>query len=133
MRAKIITLKRARVLRSTMTEPEVMLWARLRKRDPVWPIFRRQHAVGSYILDFYCPAARLAVEVDGVGHGEDARRAYDERRDAWLGARGITVYRVWASSVFADADEVADQVRRLADELAARCGGRPLRQPLFGG
>jgi len=80
-----------------------------------------------------CPAARLAVEVDGAGHGEDAQRAHDERRDAWLGARGITVYRVWASSVFADVDEVADQVRRMADELVAGCGGRPLRQPLFGG
>ncbi|MCR5880557.1 endonuclease domain-containing protein [Phenylobacterium sp. J367] len=116
-----------------MTEPEVMLWSRLRKRNPVWPVFRRQHAIGPYILDFYCPAAALAVEVDGAGHGEGAQIAHDERRDAWLGRRGITVYRVWASSVFQDVDEVADQARHLADELIAGRGVRPLRQPLFGG
>jgi very-short-patch-repair endonuclease len=133
MRAKIITLKRARALRSTMTEPEVMLWSRLRRRDPAWPVFRRQHAIGAYILDFYCPAAQLAIEVDGVIHGQAAQIAHDERRDAWLGRQGIAVYRVGASSVFEDVDEVADQARRLADARMGRSGGRPLRQPLSGG
>ena len=132
MRAKIITLKRARTLRAAMTEPEVMLWARLRRRLPDMPVFRRQHAMGAYILDFYCPAAKLAVEVDGAGHGDDAQVAHAARRDAWLGRQGVTVYRVSASSVFEDADEVADQARRMADELLALWSGRPLRQSLCG-
>ncbi|MDB5426094.1 MAG: hypothetical protein JWR43_69, partial [Phenylobacterium sp.] len=67
-----------------MTEPEVMLWSRLRRRLPDQPVFRRQHPMGPYILDFYCPAAKLAVEVDGSTHWEDEQIAHDERRDAWL-------------------------------------------------
>ncbi|MDB5495357.1 MAG: hypothetical protein JWP86_2694 [Phenylobacterium sp.] len=130
MGAKILTLKRARTLRSSLTEPEAMLWVRLRRREPQWPVFRRQHAIGPYILDFYCPAAKLAIEVDGAIHGDDAQVEHDRRRDAWLGRQGITVYRLAASSVFRDADEVADGIRRIANELWA--GGRPLRQSLCG-
>jgi very-short-patch-repair endonuclease len=130
MRAKIITLKRARTLRSTLTAPEAMLSVRLRRRAPHWPVFRRQHAIGSYILDFYCPQAKLAVEVDGAMHGEAGQAAHDERRDAWLRSQGIVVYRIPAFSVFADADRVADGIRRRAEELTV--AGRPLRQSLFG-
>jgi very-short-patch-repair endonuclease len=127
MRAKIITLKRARSLRANLTPPEAMLWIRLRRREAHWPVFRRQHAIGDYILDFYCPAARLAVEVDGPVHGETEQMTHDRRRDAWLRQQGIEVYRVLASSVFRNADEVADGIRRKADERT-----RPLRQSLCG-
>ena len=130
MRAKIIPLKRARTLRGTLTPPEAMLWVRLRRREPHWPVFRRQHAIGAYILDFYCPAAKLAAEVDGPVHGETEQARHDERRDAWLRQQGIMVYRIAASSVFRNADEVADGVRRLANERIG--GGRPLRQSLCG-
>lgn len=97
-----------------------MLWSRLRRRDPNMPPWGRQHAKGPYILDFCCPAAGLAVEIDGSTHGEDAQIAHDARRDAWLLGQGVTVYRVSASSVFTDVTEVADGAKRLADELVAR-------------
>jgi very-short-patch-repair endonuclease len=96
-----------------------MLWARLTRRLPDMPIFRNQHPFGPYILDFFCPAARLAIEIDGAIHSEDAQIAHDARRDAWLKRQGVTVYRVPASSVFKDADQVADGARLLADELVA--------------
>ena len=97
-----------------MTEPEVMLWSRLRRRRAGDAVFRRQHPIGPYILDFFCPAAQLAVEVDGHHHGEDAQRAHDTRRDDWLGAQGVAVHRITASSVYEDVDDVADGLRRLA-------------------
>ena len=100
-----------------MTEPEVMLWVRLRRRLPDQPVFRRQHPLGPYIIDFYCPAAKLAVEIDGSTHWDDWQIAHDERRDAWLARQGIRVLRIGASSVFEDADEVADGARRLALEI----------------
>jgi very-short-patch-repair endonuclease len=125
MRSSILTSKRARALRRALTEPELMLWTRLKRRLPDMPAFRNQHAMGPYILDFYCAAAKLAVEVDGAGHGEDEQRAHDERRDAWLRGQGVSVYRVWASSVFEDADHVADGVRLKADELVAARGAAP--------
>ncbi|WP_370653605.1 endonuclease domain-containing protein [Phenylobacterium sp.] len=101
-----------------MTEPAVMLWSRLRRRLPDSPVFRRQHPLGVYILDFFCPAARLAVEIDGHLHGEEAQRMHDARRDLWLAAQGLAVHRVPASSVFADVDGVADGLRVLALGLA---------------
>ncbi|MDB5463326.1 MAG: hypothetical protein JWP23_1715 [Phenylobacterium sp.] len=100
-----------------MTEPEVMLWSRLRRRLPDQPVFRRQHPMGPYILDFYCPAAKLAVEVDGSTHWDDEQIAHDERRDAWLARQGIRVQRVGASSVFEDVDGVADGARLSALEI----------------
>jgi very-short-patch-repair endonuclease len=66
MRHRTLIATRARSLRETMSTPEVRLWVRLRGRRPDQPTFRRQHPLGSIILDFYCPSGRLAVEVDGV-------------------------------------------------------------------
>ncbi len=99
MRAPMTTLKYARALRREMTLPEVILWQALRRRFVNRLRFRRQHPVGTYVLDFYCPSARLAVEVDGLAHDNAARRQRDERRDEWLNARGIKVLRFMASDV----------------------------------
>ncbi|MDP3855428.1 endonuclease domain-containing protein [Phenylobacterium sp.] len=120
MRSSVLTLIRAKVLRRTMTEPEVMLWSRLRRRGPDAPVFRRQHPMGAYILDFFCPSAKLAVEIDGHRHGEDAQRAHDEHRDRWLVSLGITVHRITASWVYEDVKEVADALRNLATQLSGR-------------
>ncbi len=68
MRAPVLTQKRARSLRRAMTPPEAAIWLRLRERMPGRLTFRRQHAIGPYILDFYCAALNLAVEVDGSTH-----------------------------------------------------------------
>jgi len=97
LRNTLIT-KRARALRKTMSEPEVMLWQRLRGRGPDKPTFRRQHPFGKIIVDFYCPAARLAVEVDGATHWDDEARAKDEARDRWLMKQGVHVHRVPAGA-----------------------------------
>jgi very-short-patch-repair endonuclease len=124
MRSANITVKRARALRREMTDPEVMLWSRLRKRLGDGVVFRRQHALGPYILDFFCPMARLAIEVDGAIHGEAEQAARDARRDAWLGSAGVEVYRVPASSVFRDLTGVADAVRRRALERVSEAAWR---------
>jgi len=58
----------ARHLRKQMTKPEIWLWGGLKSQHKTGPVFRRQHAIGPYILDFYCVKAKLAVEVDGEHH-----------------------------------------------------------------
>jgi very-short-patch-repair endonuclease len=85
-----------------MTLPEVVLWQALRKGQLAGLRFRRQHPIGPYILDFYCPTARLAVEVDGAAHDTAERARHDERREALLAAHGITVMRVAAADVLRD-------------------------------
>src|SRR6516165_3905495 len=94
MRAPRKTIHRAQRLRRTLSAPEVMLWNRLRKRVSSKPVFRRQHPIGPYVLDFYCAKARLAIELDGMSHDMGDRPQRDLRRDAWLKARGITVMRI---------------------------------------
>jgi very-short-patch-repair endonuclease len=107
-----------------MTPPEVRLWLRLRTGEH--SRFRQQHALGPYVLDFYCPAARLAVEVDGWGHNMGDQPQRDEARDAWLSAREIFVVRVPAADVLADPDSVADGLIRQA---AARATPPPSASP----
>ncbi len=102
MRAKIVTFKRARNLRREMSLPEVVLWDHLRKGRLAALRFRRQHPIGSYILDFYCPSTRLAVEIDGEGHGHPDQESHDQARDRWLVSRGLKVLRFTAASVLDD-------------------------------
>ena len=106
-------------MRKAMTEPEVMLWSRLRGRGPDKPTFRRQHPFGSIILDFYCPAARLAVEVDGATHWHEAAQAKDEMRDRWLADQGVYVLRIPASRIDHDLGGVTDGLRLQAEALIA--------------
>ena len=107
MPIKRLTPIRAKVLRGAMTRPEFLLWERLRIRQPGQPIFRRQHPVGPYILDFFCFRAKLAIEIDGQGHGMGDRPARDATRDAYLAREGIRTIRYQASDVMADPNGVA--------------------------
>jgi len=118
---------RARALRKGMSEPEVMLWSRLRGRRQDRPIFRRQQPIGSLIVDFYCPAARLAVEVDGNTHGIEEAMWKDRARDYWLASQGIEVMRVSAASVYRDLRTVAGRIIARAEELS---GGPMSSEPL---
>src|SRR5258708_38375213 len=106
--ASLKIVKRARALRKAMTEPEIMLWSRLRGRGRGQPIFRRQFPYESMIFDFYCPAARLAVEIDGSTHWTQEKRGKDEARDAWLAGRRIAVLRIGAGAVYHNLSQVAD-------------------------
>jgi very-short-patch-repair endonuclease len=102
MRAPILTLKRARKLRRKLTLPEVLLWERIRGGRLHGLRFRRQHPIGPYILDFYCPSTRLAVEIDGTGHDHESQWAHDKRRDRWLGENRIRVLRTPARDILND-------------------------------
>ena len=123
---KVLITSRARAMRKAMTEPEVMLWSRLRGRTPDKATFRRQHPFGRIIFDFYCPSARLAVEVDGRAHWDEHAQAKDEARDRWLAAQGIQVLRIPASRIYHDLAGVTDGVLLRAQALieAERSGLR---------
>jgi len=120
MRAPQSTHARAKALRSTLSLPEKLLRVRLRKRAPHLPIFRRQHPVGTYVMDFYCSDARLCIEVDGASHGVGDRPERDERRDAYLRSQRIEVVRIAASAVLDDPESITDWIRRLAEERSPK-------------
>lgn len=106
-----LTLKRARELRRRLTLPEGLLWTALRGRRLAGLRFRRQHPIGPYIVDFYCPALRLAVEVDGQIHGDPDRMRHDQRRGLWLRSQGVDVFRIPAREVLGNMDGVLEGLR----------------------
>ena len=116
MRSPTPTREFAKKLRGSLSLPEKLLWVRLRAHAPGKPVFRRQHPVRPYVLDFYCSAARLGVEIDGQGHGFGDRPERDDRRDAFLRAQGIEVVRIPASIVLDDPEAVAEWMRAMAKE-----------------
>lgn len=106
-------------MRKALTGPEYLLWERLKIRVDDGLVFRRQHPLGAYILDFYCFKARLVIEVDGAHHSEETQAARDALRDNWLREQGLEIYRIPAAEVYRDVDGVTDGVRLLAIERAA--------------
>jgi very-short-patch-repair endonuclease len=85
----------ARQLRHQSTDAEKRLWGLLRDRRFSEFKFRRQYACGIYFLDFYCTVAKLAVELDGGGHGFPEQRTRDEKRNQFLASQGIKTLRFW--------------------------------------
>jgi very-short-patch-repair endonuclease len=126
MRAPILTQKRAKALRRSMTQPERTLWALLR-RNRQHLHFRRQHAVGPYILDFYCVDAKLCVEVDGPVHVE--RAEHDRRRTEWLNGQGIRVLRFSAEAVESQPAKVIAAIAQAATNTRRDIDLQPARAP----
>ena len=118
------TVERARRLRRKMTLPEIVLWQWMRGR-PGGLRFRHQHPLGLYSLDFYCPSAKLAIEVDGEAHSRGDQPQYDAKRDIWVAGKGIRTLRIAAVDVLQDLDAVT----RL---IVAECGISPLHRPSDG-
>jgi very-short-patch-repair endonuclease len=119
------TVRKARKLRKAMSLPEVLLWEQLRTR-PHGLKFRRQHPSGSYVLDFFCSDARLAVEIDGEAHNRGDQPQRDKARDEWFARAGISTLRVPASDVLADAMAAAEAIAAYAATHL------PLHHPLRG-
>lgn len=103
-----------------MTEPERRLWWNLRHHLPVTEShFRRQVALGPYVVDFCCHSARLVIEVDGGQHSRDGDLAYDAKRTAVLEAQGYRVLRFSNAAVMREIDSVLDTIfMALADAEA---------------
>jgi adenine-specific DNA methylase/very-short-patch-repair endonuclease len=99
-------LQAARALRKNMTHAEQLLWQCLRGKQLDSFRFRKQHPIERYVLDFYCPSARLAIEVDGSQHYTSEGRAKDAARTAWLAERGIRVLRFTNQEVLTNLEGV---------------------------
>ena len=105
----------ARNLRRASTDVEALLWQKLRANQ-LGVSFRRQHPSGRYVLDFYCPALRLAIELDGGQHATAEGIAHDAKRQMWLTKNGVTVLRFWNSDVTANLSGVLETIAARATE-----------------
>ena len=123
---------RARELRRAMTKHEVKLWVVLRDGQMGGFSFRRQHPVGPYFLDFYCAAAKLAIELDGSQHGTPEAREYDDVRARFLARKGINVIRFWNHELNDNLEGVLEGIGRALTTAPTRPAA-PGTLPLSGG
>ncbi|AWM03507.2 endonuclease domain-containing protein [Bradyrhizobium amphicarpaeae] len=100
----------AKKLRANTTPHERMLWRALKELPLDGSHFRRQAPVGPYVVDFFCPAKRLIIELDGGHHNEDDNAARDLVRQRWLENEGYRVVRFWNSEVSNDLTAVMERI-----------------------
>jgi very-short-patch-repair endonuclease len=112
------TLKEpARSLRSNMTDAEQALWQRVRRKQIHGVQFYRQKPLLAFIVDFYCPAAKLVIELDGSQHYEPAHQAKDRERDAALAGLGLRVLRFDNRQVLLEMEAVLGVIAGLVGSL----------------
>ena len=111
-------------LRRNMTKQEKHLWYDYLRTYPLH--FYRQRIIGSYIVDFYCPSAMIAIELDGAQHYEDAAEVYDSIRSRYLKEHGIAVLRFTNGDVNSRFQSVCDMIDM---EVKKLCHGGEVNPP----
>jgi very-short-patch-repair endonuclease len=106
--------ERRRELRRQATDAERLLWRHLRNAR-IGAKFRRQHPIGPFIVDFYCCAAGLAIELDGGQHHEPEVMEYDRRRTAEIARHGVCVIRFRNDDVLLRPEAVLSEIKRVLD------------------
>ena len=100
-----------------MTDAEILLWSKLRRKQLYGLQFYRQKPLGSYIVDFYCPSAQMVIEIDGGQHYTEEGQTQDSKRDAFLNNIGLRVLRFSNLDVIGNLDGViAEIIRHLEKE-----------------
>ena len=113
-------IDKRRFLRNNMTKPEIILWSRLKNRQMNGERFLRQYGVEQYVLDFYCPRLRLAIEVDGPSHLVDGADEYDEDRQQHIEAFGIQFLRFKNKDVSDNLNDVCDRIYEKIGQMKER-------------
>jgi very-short-patch-repair endonuclease len=104
------TLSKARALRNNMTVAEKLLWEKLRNKQIEGLKFRRQHAIGQFIVDFYCHEIKLVIEVDGGYHLNEFQAEYDNDRTYELEKFGLKVLRFKNDEIINDINNVVQNI-----------------------
>ena len=121
--------EKRRALRKNMPEPEKRLWTWLRAKQINSYKFRRQYSVGKYIIDFYCPEAKLAIEIDGDSHFSNQRKQQDFVRQKFIESKGIRFLRFTNKDVFENVDGVLVSI----NNFLLHKWSNPLQLPLAKG
>jgi very-short-patch-repair endonuclease len=104
---------RRKELRNNSTPQEILLWLKL-KNSQLGLKFRRQHSIGGYIVDFYCPEKRLVIEIDGSQHFKKENKEYDKIRSSYFRGLNIKVLRFTNAEINTNIDSV---IRKIINEL----------------
>ena len=108
---KNILLYRRKELRNNSTPEEILLWLRLKNSQTGFK-FRRQHSIGGYIVDFYCPAKKLVIEIDGPQHFKKENKEYDKIRSDYFEGLSIKVLRFTNLEVDTETERVMKKIKK---------------------
>ena len=97
-------------LRKNMPLPEVIIWRRIKSKQLFGLKFRRQYSVGKYIVDFYCPEKKLAIEIDGDTHYNEQAKRYDSKREIFIANFGIKTFRFTNLEIAKNIDGVLKKI-----------------------
>jgi len=97
-------------LRSEAPKAEKLLWLKLKGKQLHDFKFRRQYSIGPFIVDFYCPGIRLAIEIDGDSHFEEGAEEYDKRREKYIKKSNITFLRFTNIDVYENMNGVLEKI-----------------------
>jgi very-short-patch-repair endonuclease len=111
---------RSKQLRKSLTPAEQKLWKNLRNRNLGNYKFRRQHPIGPFIVDFYCAAVKLVIEIDGSSH--IYQEEYDQTRTIWLEDQGYHVIRFRNDAVLQEVDSVTEEIVSVCNHLKVEKG-----------
>ena len=112
--------ERRRNLRNTASKPEVVIWSKIKHGQILGQKFRRQHGVAQYVLDFYCPVLRLAIEIDGESHFREGSEEYDIERQAFIESFGIHFLRFTNADVAKNLDGVLQAIYHTVETLDSK-------------
>ena len=98
-------------LRGDMPKAEIILWSRLCRRQVAGAKFRRQYGVDQFVIDFYCPELKLAIELDGASHDSSEAQTYDQMRQQHIERFGIQFLRFRNQQVYEELNEIVDVIR----------------------
>lgn len=101
-------------LRRNMTKAEFMIWQKLKGKQIEGCKFRSQYGVGQFVIDFYCPELKLAIEIDGDSHFQAGAQEYDRERQAFIESVGIRFLRFTNNEVY---DNLAGVLERINQEI----------------
>ncbi len=121
--------ERRRSLRSNMPKAEVVLWAKIKNKQIRGYKFRRQYSVGFFIVDFYCPKLRLAIEIDGDSHFQEGKDRYDKRRQCYIELKRISFLRFTNNDIYQSIEGVVDVIdKRIQNIIITTPSNSPLKR-----
>lgn len=106
-----------RILRQNLTEAEKLIWRFIRNRQILGFKFKRQYSIDHFVIDFYCPELKLAVEADGGTHIESGRKDYDLRREKYLKKFGVNFVRIKDEELFGNPNKAFAKIEDAIKQL----------------
>ena len=104
-------LEKRKVLRKNLTPAEAFLWKHLKAKQLDGKKFHKQHSIGHFIVDFYCPSEKLIIELDGQVHMNPTSEEYDAKRTKYLENLDLTVIRFENKMVFDNLSSVFEEIK----------------------